>query len=338
MSQQPVASVDICNLALDALGQDRIASVVNPADRNADICARWYDQTRRQLLREFIFNFARKVVLLTPNSAAPSHPDYVNGYSLPNDLVRLLKLGDRIQFDGAIPSRRYDFSSGFLYCDETTSPSNVASNPAVAAPQLTITGIFRSGDVYAGVTVPAGQTVVTLGTGQQPIPGAIYQATAVQGAIQANGQEFQIGVGTLGAAGQVYLLQTNTGFNFDSSSWSVYTSNGVLSPTFVPPGANSSLTTMLEASYIYDAQQVVQFDPLFINVLFLQLAENMAFKFTLKNSVKQAIEENLRQARIAAAAVAGQERPPVRVQRSRVVQVRRAGGIFRDNTRVYGTY
>jgi hypothetical protein len=339
MSQAPIGAVDICNLALDALGQSPIVNVVNPGtDVVANICARWYDQTRRQLLREFIFNFARKVILMQPNTKAPPHPEFVNGYSLPNDLVRMLKLGDRYLFAGAIPSWAMDFSNGFLYCDQTTDPQNIASDPAQAAPELTITAIYRTGETVSGVVVPAGFTVVALAVGQQPIDGAYYTASAVQGTVQANGQNFQVVPGTLGAAGPVYFLQTAGGQNFDSSTWTPYISGGVLAPAYVPPYSDSALTTNLQLTYIFDAQVVQTFDPLFINVFAFQLAKNMAFKFTLKPSVKQQLEEDLKQARIAAAAVAGQERPPVRVQRSRIVRVRRSGGIFSDNTRVYGSY
>ena len=93
---QPTAGVDIANLALDLLNQDPVVSIVNPAAVAADILARWYDQVRRLLLRKYIFNFARKVVLLAPNANAPTHPEFVKGYSLPIDSIRLLKLGDRV--------------------------------------------------------------------------------------------------------------------------------------------------------------------------------------------------------------------------------------------------
>jgi hypothetical protein len=336
-SYAPIASVDICNLALDALGQQSITSILTPASVVEDICQRWYDQTRRQILREFIFNFSRKVVLLYPNLSAPVHPEFVNGYTLPIDLVRILKFGDQVFYAGAIPPNKFDFSSGFLYCDELTSPSNIDVQ-AQAAPILIITGIYRTGDMVSGVVVPTGYTVVALASGDQPISGATYIVSAVQGAIQANGQNLQVVPGTLGAAGPVYFLQTAGGQNFDSSSWGVYTSGGQLAPNYIPPGSASQTQTSLEMTYIYDAQFVAQFDPLFINVLSLQLAQNMAFKFTLKPSTLNILEQRLREARLAAAAVAGQERPPVRVQRSRIVRVRRSGGIFSDNTRVYGSY
>lgn len=219
---QPTASVDIANLALDLLAQDPVVSIVNPASVAADILARWYDQTRRLLLRKYIFNFARKVVLLTPSANAPTHPEYVNGYALPNDLVRLLKLGDRILWGGAVPTGFFDFSGGYLYCDDTTVST-------------------------------------------------------------------------------------------------------------VPPVTPSSL----QVTYTYDAQNVLQFDSAFIDLLALTLAVRNCKKITGREPSDKLIAE-LRNAEVAAAAISGQEKPPVRVQRSKIRDVRRAGGLWANNTQLGG--
>ena len=61
----------------------------------------------------------------------------------------------------------------------------------------------------------------------------------------------------------------------------------------------------------------------------------MARKLTGKGLSNDLLEE-LRNAELAAAAVSGQEKPPIRVQRSRIRDVRRSGGIFRNNTVIGG--
>ena len=221
MSQQPSASLDIANLALDLLRQEPISSLIDPAEPAAYICARWYDQVRRQLLRKYIFNFARKTVYLTVVAGAPVHPEYSNAYALPADFVRLLKLGDRILWGGSIPTQFFDFSGGYLYCDDWTDQA-----------------------------------------------------------------------ASLGSPG-------------------------------------------LEFGYIFDAQNVLQFDAAFVDLLALQLAARIARKVTGKGLSNDLLEE-LRNAELAAAAVSGQEKPPVRVQRSRIRDVRRSGGIFRNNTVIGG--
>ena len=327
---QPTASVDICNLALDAIGQLPISSILNPTTQTEDICARQYDPTRRQVLREFIFNFARKTTQLVKTANAPTHPEFVNGYSLPNDFIRLLTLGDRVLYGGNIPTQFFDFSAGYLYCDDLTDQGTNVNTPA---PVLAITAIYRSGDVVSGITVPAGQTVVAV-TGGTPIPGAEYLAGTVGGSTQANGNTYQIVAGMLSSLA-VYFLQTSAGQNFDSSAWGAYTTGGTLTPTYVPP-TSTSTAVGLEMGYIFDAQNVQQFDPLFINVLALQLAQNISVKFTLRPSAVDKLEARLHNARLEAAAIAGQEKPPRRVQRSRIRDVRRSGGIFRNNTIIGG--
>ena len=321
---QPVAGVDIANLALDLLANLTSASIVNPADATSDIMARWYDQIRRLLLRKYIFNFARKVVLLTPSANAPTHPEFTNGYALPIDLVRMLKLGDRLLYGGAIPSMFYDFSAGFLYCDDLTD----SGLTGITAPTLTVTGISRSGDVYAGVTVPIGSTVIFV-QGGTPIPGAQYQLSGLVGSVQANGNVYTIAAGLLGS-NTVYFLQTAGGQNFDSSAWGVYAGGGSAAAVYVPPG-QAGQPSGLQLTYMFDAQNVIQFDPAFIDLLACMLAARACKKVTGKEPSDKLLSE-LRNAEVAAAAISGQEMPPRRVQRSRIRAVRQAGGIYRNNT------
>ncbi len=325
---QPTASVDIANLALDLLSQDPVTSIVNPASPAADVMARWYDQARRLLLRKYIFNFARKVALLTPAVGAPTHPEFVNAYTLPIDSIRLLKLGDRILWGGAIPTDFFDFSSGYLYCDDLTGPVGLAT----PAPVLQLTAVYRSGDLYAGITVPLGSTVVTV-AGGTPIPGAQYQISGVVGTVQLNGNVYTFVAGLLGP-NSVYFLQTTGGQNFSSSAYGTYSAGGAAAPIFVPPGASAN-PTGLELTYTYDAQNVLQFDSAFIDVLAATLAVRTCKKVTGKEPSDKLIAE-LRNAEVAAAAISGQEKPPMRVQRSKIRDVRRAGGLWANNTRIGG--
>jgi hypothetical protein len=290
--------------------------------------ALWYDQCRRLLLRKYIFNFARKVTLLTPTTNAPAHPEFVNGYALPVDLVRMLKLGDRILYGGAIPVPFYDYSAGYLYCDDLTPLGTTGT----LAPVLTVTGISRSGDVYAGTTIPAGSTIIFV-SGGTPIPGAQYQLSGITGTTQANGNVYQLVAGLLGST-PVYYLQTTGGQNFDSQAWGVYVAGGSATAIYVPPGV-AGQTTGLQLTYSYDAQNVLQFDPAFIDLLACTLAARSCRQVTKKDPSDKLLAE-LRNAEVAAAAISGQERPPVRVQRSRIRSVRRSGGIYRNNTVLNG--
>ena len=60
----PASSIDLCNLALDRLGQRPITAIELPSTDIEVVCARQYEQTKRALLRRFLFNFAKKFKVL----------------------------------------------------------------------------------------------------------------------------------------------------------------------------------------------------------------------------------------------------------------------------------
>lgn len=94
-----LSGVDICNLALDLLRQsDRVESLETPESDTESLCARWYDVTRRSVLRAFPWNFARKRAVLSLNATAPTF-GYANAYNLPNDYLELVFVGDNYDED-----------------------------------------------------------------------------------------------------------------------------------------------------------------------------------------------------------------------------------------------
>lgn len=78
----------------------------------------------------------------------------------------------------------------------------------------------------------------------------------------------------------------------------------------------------LNLSYIFDSKVISTYDSLFIDVFVLELAASMSVKFTNKPSVKADLRRDLEDAQMAAAAVAGQEKPPQRIQNSRILTAR----------------
>lgn len=84
---------------------------------------------------------------------------------------------------------------------------------------------------------------------------------------------------------------------------------------------NSGSST-LNIGYMKDETQVTKFDALFITLFELQLAKNMAYAFTLKNSLVNRLVENLNDAKNEAKAINGQERPIRRVERSKFLRAR----------------
>lgn len=89
------SAVGICNLALDTLKQELVANIESPVSVEESLCARWYDVTRRELLRSHPWSFARTRAALLRNSAAPAF-EYEDAYNLPSDFLRLIQIGDDV--------------------------------------------------------------------------------------------------------------------------------------------------------------------------------------------------------------------------------------------------
>lgn len=211
---EPTSAVDICNLALDRLGQRTpiaTTALTAPANEVEKTCARWYDATRRELLRRYIFNFSRKYDILEESTDVSPAFGYTAAFYTPADCLRVLTVGNMAN-GLALRGRQFDIVEHYIY-----------------------TSYDDSGD--------------------------------------------------------------------------------------------------LSVEYVKDAQNVEEFDALFIRLLVLHLASNMAYKFSLKNSLIREIRDDAADVALAAAAISGQERPPRRVQNSKLINARRLGFKSKDNTR-----
>ncbi len=90
----PNSPIDICRLALDLLKQRAvIASITNPTTTEEIVCARWYDATRRALLRKHFWVFARTRAAIQRDSVTPPF-GYSDAYNLPNNYLRKHFIGD----------------------------------------------------------------------------------------------------------------------------------------------------------------------------------------------------------------------------------------------------
>lgn len=89
----PTSDTDICNLAMDHIGQvPDVTNIITPESESELKCARWYDATRRTLLRAFPFTFARS--RFQASRAGTPTFGYADAYNLPNDFIRLTFIGD----------------------------------------------------------------------------------------------------------------------------------------------------------------------------------------------------------------------------------------------------
>jgi hypothetical protein len=90
---------EVCNLALDLLRQnEKVEDLSDPQSDTESLAARWYDTTRRSVLRSFPWNFARTRRTLSLNGTAPSF-GYANAYNLPADYLELVFVGENYNED-----------------------------------------------------------------------------------------------------------------------------------------------------------------------------------------------------------------------------------------------
>jgi len=105
------SQTDICNLALDLLSAGTVNDTETPTTSTESLLNRWYDNSRKKLLREHPWNFAIKRELLAASSTAPAF-GYTTAFPLPNDFVRLLSLEDGN--GGSLSHADYAFENGSI--------------------------------------------------------------------------------------------------------------------------------------------------------------------------------------------------------------------------------
>lgn len=87
------SKIDICNYALKRCGGNTIISLSDNTE-SGRLANLYYDQTRRELLREFQWAFAKKRANLTLLTSTPVM-DYDYEFQLPSDCLRVLFLNQK---------------------------------------------------------------------------------------------------------------------------------------------------------------------------------------------------------------------------------------------------
>ncbi|MEI8127983.1 MAG: hypothetical protein WCG95_00065 [bacterium] len=109
-----ITDVEICNLALDNIGTKNIVSR-DSTEKPAKLCDRWYDVARRSVLKDLNASFSiKRATLATVSGFTPVY-GYPNAFTLPDDCLKILNIGDPMQVE------RYQIEGNYLYCDYETS-------------------------------------------------------------------------------------------------------------------------------------------------------------------------------------------------------------------------
>lgn len=114
-TERPLSPVDICNLALDYIGEASATSIEDPKNAREEIMSRWYDHVRRTVLREYVWNFAQEYKTIARSGDGVAQ--YADAFELPNDLVRLNVVGE----DPDNPITDFELTGRTLLCNVGTS-------------------------------------------------------------------------------------------------------------------------------------------------------------------------------------------------------------------------
>lgn len=104
----------VANLTASLLKVDAVTSI-EPPDANskyAKVASRWYDDSRRDVLADHIWNFAQKDVLLPADTTYVPIGRYGARYLLPADYIRVAWVADE-----TVPETDYKVKDGYLYCN-----------------------------------------------------------------------------------------------------------------------------------------------------------------------------------------------------------------------------
>ena len=105
-----MSSTKIANLALQKIGEARINSLDDEADKNARVCKLNYEQARGEALMACRWRFAKKQTSISKLAAAPTYK-WQAAYQLPSDCLRLTEIqGD----DVWIPKEYFDIQGKSL--------------------------------------------------------------------------------------------------------------------------------------------------------------------------------------------------------------------------------
>ncbi len=273
----PTVAIDICNLALDFLKQNKtvVTSIISPTTVEEITCARWYDTTREALLRSHYWVFARQRKQILRVYAT------VTGATVADPVV--------------VTAVAHGFSNG----------DSIRITDSVGMTEINDT-------VYIAASVTA-NTITLNDIEGNDIDGSAFTAWTSGGVVSpytfGYADAYQLPSDFL----KLHYIGNDSirSFKFDYE----YEGDRLL--------LNNSTSLSLDIGYIKDVTDVTLFDSLFVILLAAEIAENMAYKWTLKNSVIQRLEGILKLRRAQATAVNGQDRPPKRIQGSKFLDARR---------------
>ena len=120
------SEIEICNAAMTKIGARRVTATFStlPATEEERLCFEHYDRLRDALLRDNIWNFAKKRASLAKDTVDPLWA-WENAFTVPVDLLRLLELedGHAFEFEGNKIFTDYDAPLNMSYIARIVDPN-----------------------------------------------------------------------------------------------------------------------------------------------------------------------------------------------------------------------
>lgn len=175
-----LSNTDICNLALSHLGNyGTVTNIDTPTNEKETICARWYDITRRFLLKSLIPNFAieRRFIAQLPASEADPF-GYATAYAYPNDCLKVLGVDELYQKQPTT----YAVRGNKIFTDQTYDaglPLRFVKNETVVANFSPEFIIALSWKLAENIALPITQDINKRTIIQQALPGVLLEASGI---------------------------------------------------------------------------------------------------------------------------------------------------------------
>ncbi len=110
------SEVDICNLALSALGESAEVTSIEPPDgEHSGHCAKWYPIALRSLLEKHGWSFATKRVALTELADLDARIyGKEHAFAVPSDCLKILDVQSKKQLEDHLPAKIIPFETGLI--------------------------------------------------------------------------------------------------------------------------------------------------------------------------------------------------------------------------------
>lgn len=167
--------VSICSNALLLLGDIPIASLNPPDPTDAGtLCGNLYPQVRDWVLRQHSWNCAVKRVILAPDVAPPAF-DYSFQFSIPDDWMRTLQVGQRDEgVDYQQEGRKILCDESVFYLVYVFKNTTEATYDSLLVQTLTIA-------MKAALAYPITKSTSMMEACMQELQGVLKQARSVDG-------------------------------------------------------------------------------------------------------------------------------------------------------------